>query len=282
MRVRPKSEWIWVDVPDLRIVPDELWERVQVRREQRAWMPGAHVGARRKYLLSGLLRCGECSGNYVVQFHRAGEIHYGCAVHHDRGPEVCGNRALVRRDRIEQVTLGYVFADLFTPSRLDYLTQAVNAALARMLHQTPDIVVQRERALADARRELENIMNAIRVGIITPTTKTMLLDAERRVIALEQVTREGRRRPAPVASVRSVVERYLHDLRGTLETNVDEARRMLALAIDKIVLKRDGTNLVAEFCGRLAGVLSLETDLLGSIGAGRGFLFERQARVRVT
>lgn len=73
-----------------------------------------------------------------------------------------------------------------------------------------------------------------------------------------------------MASVRSVVERYLHDLRGTLETNVDEARRMLALAIDKIVLKRDGTNLVAEFCGRLAGVLSLETDLLGSIGAGRG------------
>ena len=31
-----------------------------------------------------------------------------------------------------------------------------------------------------------------------------------------------------MASVRSVVERYLHDLRGTLETNVDEARRMLA------------------------------------------------------
>ncbi len=100
MRVRPESEWIWVDVPDLRIVPNELWERAQVRREQRAWMPGAHVGARRKYLLSGLLRCGECSGNYVVQFHRAGETHYGCAVHHDRGPEVCGNRTLVRRDRI--------------------------------------------------------------------------------------------------------------------------------------------------------------------------------------
>ncbi len=270
MRLRPKSEWIWVDVPDLRIVPNELWERAQVRREQRAWMPGAHVGARRKYLLSGLLRCGECSGNYVVQFHRAGEIHYGCAVHHDRGPEVCGNPTLVRRDRIEQVTLGYVFADLFTPSRLDYLTEAVNTALARMLQQTPDRTVQRERALADARRELESVMNAIRAGVITPTTKTMLLDAERRVIALEQATRDARKRSAPVASVRSVVERYLHDLRGTLEGNVDEARRMLSLAIDRIVLKRGGAHLVAEFYGQLAGVLSLEPDLLGSIGAGRG------------
>ena len=174
------------------------------------------------------------------------------------------------RHHIEQVTLGYVFSDLFTPPRVDYLTKAINAALARMLHQTPDVAVQRERTLADARRELENIMNAIRAGVITPTTKTMLLDAERRVIALEQATHDARKRPAPIASVRSIVERYLHDLQGTLEVNVDEARRMLSLAIDKIVLKRSGAHLVAEFCGQLAGVLTLEPDLLGSIGAGRG------------
>ena len=31
---------------------------------------------------------------------------------------------------------------------------------------------------------------------------------------------------------------------------------------------REATSLVAEFCGRLAGVLSLEPDLQGSIGAG--------------
>lgn len=45
---------------------------------------------------------------------------------------------------------------------------------------------------------------------------------------------------------------------------------MLSLAIDRIVLKREGASLVAEFCGRLTGVLRLEPDLLGSIGAGRG------------
>jgi hypothetical protein len=135
-----------------------------------------------------------------------------------------------------------------------------------------DQAIVTDSHFADARRELENIMNAIRAGVITPTTKTMLLGAERRVIALEQATRDARKRPAPMVSVRSVVERYLHDLRRTLETNVDEVRRMLSLAIDRIVLKREGASLVAEFCGRLAGMLSLEPDLLGSIGAGRGIL----------
>lgn len=36
MRVRPPAEWIWTDAPKLRIVPEDLWERVQARRRQRA------------------------------------------------------------------------------------------------------------------------------------------------------------------------------------------------------------------------------------------------------
>ncbi len=73
-----------------------------------------------------------------------------------------------------------------------------------------------------------------------------------------------------MASVRSVVERYLRDLRGTLESNVDEARRMLSLAVDKIVLRREGKRLIARVTGNLAGMFALEPDLLASVGAGRG------------
>lgn len=84
------------------------------------------------------------------------------------------------------------------------------------------------------------LSTAIQAGIITPTTKSMFEDAERRIAALEQAVRDARQQPAPVVSVRSVIERYLRDLRATLETNVDQARRLLALAADKIVLLREG------------------------------------------
>ena len=98
----------------------------------------------------------------------------------------------------------------------------------------------------------------------------MLEDAERRVAVLEQAVRDARRQPAPVVSVRSVIERYLRDLRATLEMNVDQARRLLALAVDKIVLVREGRLLVAEITGNLAGVLTLDHSMFGSVGAGRG------------
>ncbi len=37
MRVPPRREWAIVDAPDLRIVPQDLWDRVRARRQQRAW-----------------------------------------------------------------------------------------------------------------------------------------------------------------------------------------------------------------------------------------------------
>lgn len=186
MRRRPPGEWIWVDAPDLRIGPADLWERVQARLRQRAWTPGRREGPRPRYLLSGLLVCGECGGRYTVQKRRGGVRYYACTVHFDRGATVCPNGRLVRQDRVEEAILAYVFGDLFAPPRLRYLERAVDAALERLRRHGPDLAAGRERALADARRELDNIAAAIKAGIITPTTKTMLEDAERRVAALEQ------------------------------------------------------------------------------------------------
>jgi len=267
----PQAEWVWRDMPELRIVPDDVWKRVQARRQNRTWTPGSHGGTHPKYLLSGLLKCGECGANYVLRQHRPGCQHYGCAVHYDRGPPGCRNGRLVQRGALEQKILTHVFSDLFAPHRLDYTERATAVALERMTHQSADTQAEREQALAAAPRELENTSSAIRQGILTPTTKAMLEDAERPVAALEQVVQDAKRRPAPVVSVRSVIERYLHDLNATLSTNMDEARRMLRLALDKIVLRQDGQHLVAEITGNYAGILNLG-ECVSSIGAGRGIL----------
>jgi len=74
----------------------------------------------------------------------------------------------------------------------------------------------------------------------------------------------AKRRPASVLSVRSVIERCLLDLQATLSTNMDEARRMLRLALNEIVLRRDGPHLVAEITANYAGFLSLDE----CVGAG--------------
>ena len=65
-------------------------------------------------------------------------------------------------------------------------TLGTNVAHARTLF-VPAVERDRRDAedLAQARVELENIASAIRLGIVTPTTKAMLEDAERRITPFE-------------------------------------------------------------------------------------------------
>ena len=62
-----------MEVPDLRIISDELWERVQVvNRHGRDKYYATRKGAlnrtehNRKYLFSGVLYCGVCGGPYTA------------------------------------------------------------------------------------------------------------------------------------------------------------------------------------------------------------------------
>ena len=70
-RPNPPDEWITREVPDLRIVDDQLWNEVKAReRHVRHALMHDNVGVRAErarrpvYLLSNLLKCGVCGGGF--------------------------------------------------------------------------------------------------------------------------------------------------------------------------------------------------------------------------
>ena len=98
-RKRPQSEWLTIDAPDLRIIPADLWERVdrkiqQIRqafaRTANGRLCGHPSGAdlRSAYLLSGLAKCAICGGSLVAYKRKRGDGKdlYICVFHHKRGP----------------------------------------------------------------------------------------------------------------------------------------------------------------------------------------------------
>src|SRR5262249_45141879 len=94
MRMRPPEEWSWTEAPDLRIVPQTLWDQAQARREGRSQLPGGAPGRRPKYLFSGLLVCAECGSRYTLQ--DSTRSYYACSGHRNRGPAICANTKKVR------------------------------------------------------------------------------------------------------------------------------------------------------------------------------------------
>jgi hypothetical protein len=73
-----------------------------------------------------------------------------------------------------------------------------------------------------------------------------------------------------VAWLNCLLERTDLSARKSRNRNLDQARWLLALAGDKIVLVPEGRLLVTEITGYLAGVLTLDYRMFGSVGAGRG------------
>jgi hypothetical protein len=84
-RVRPLDDWVESDAPELRIVPQNLWDRAQVRLALLTTAPSGRPQYKGKYLLSGLLRCGVCGGSYTIRTPYS----YACGVNHARGGTEC-------------------------------------------------------------------------------------------------------------------------------------------------------------------------------------------------
>lgn len=95
----------------LRIVPDELWHRVEARQKLRFRDLGVRVrtGLRKrrnktKYLLSGWLRCDACRAAFAL----SNGTRYQCASHHDGGNDACSVSLSVPREQIERVFMDYM------------------------------------------------------------------------------------------------------------------------------------------------------------------------------
>jgi hypothetical protein len=107
-RDRPRNEWRIVERPELRIIDDALWARVQARIKRIAEQfkgagPGLHNrAASSPYLLTGFPKCGSCGANLAIVTgrNRGGHGKYGCPQNFNRG--ACSNRLKERADVVEE------------------------------------------------------------------------------------------------------------------------------------------------------------------------------------
>jgi len=142
----------------LRIVPDELWQRVKARQQQQAHDLGVRVKgglrARRnpfKYLLSGSLRCEACRASFAL----SNATRYQSSSHHEGGPDACAVSLSVPRDRIERVFKDYM-AGPELPRRLSEIEALWTSSAPLSIDYRPRI--------AHLEIQRKNLIEAIKAG----------------------------------------------------------------------------------------------------------------------
>ena len=84
-RLNPTSEWMSRGVPQLRIVPEDIWTAAKSRQQhtRHAVKTAGAIGVakRPQYLFSGLTKCGVCGAGFIM----TGKHRLGCFGARDQG-----------------------------------------------------------------------------------------------------------------------------------------------------------------------------------------------------
>src|SRR6266404_596518 len=263
-RVNAPDKRETVEVPELRIIDDDLWARVKARQaEVRIEMGKDGDGNalnrahRRQFLLSGLLVCGECGGSYTI----VGKDRYGCATRRSKG--TCSNAATITRQAIEERVLGGLKDRLLAPELVKEFVAEYQAEMNRAARDANHKAAALRQDLGAIERKIAGIVRAIEDGAYNPTLTRRLTELERQKAAAE-ATLAGTGAPSVVFLHPNLAEVYRQKV-ARLEEALNEpavrgeAAEILRSLIDRIVLRPlpEGDGMAAELVGDLAAILAM-------------------------
>ena len=246
----PTSEWIWRDVPHLRILSDELAEAVKRKLGLGAESFGRKAKDRRKtahrvdLYPKVLIRpvCG-CCGNPMILGRSVGKYQSFFCFNANNGIHGCTNRGYKSARIIDEAVLGTVMATLFTDDFLADLTADVNKRLAWIARQPIPSTKKLEQEIANEDRQLKRLTD--RLAKLDDThLDAVLAKAEemgRQLAAkreqLKELQRAGRRPNVKNVKEKDVVA-ALGKLRDLLQGDVGVAVQVLKALVGNVVIQK--------------------------------------------
>jgi hypothetical protein len=261
-RSNPQSHWVTTDVPQLRIVDDELWNQVKARQADmgRATSNGDpkqfNRARRPKYLFSGLTKCAECGGGYVMYWRDR----LACFGARSRG--TCTNRLTLSRQEVEERVLvalreKLMRRDLFEDFCREYVRELNRL---RMEHRAGLSSARTE--LATVEREIRKLVQAIKDGVSALSIKDELLSLEARKAELQSRLNAPEMPELLHPRLADVYREKVGSLCSALESEESRTGAVDALRalIETILLEPDGDELKILLKGDLAAMLNAARD----------------------
>jgi site-specific DNA recombinase len=233
-KARPKDEWVIVEAPELRIVSEEVWQKVQDHNKRMQEKFGiARLGGldrkdnRKDYLFSGLLICAVCGQRIVIVGGTGKTASYGCPAY--RYKRVCPNKLTIRHDRLERQVIKFLTEVVLRPDNLEY-------AISEFHHQ-----IQCEAAnYIGARKKAQDERPKLSIEL-------RRLENEARHLA-DAIARYGTDRSPALLSELSLRENRIETINTLLEESMPELPDVPIERIREFVLQQS-TNLESVLMG---------------------------------
>ncbi|WP_156842860.1 recombinase family protein [Novosphingobium aquimarinum] len=251
-----------VDVPELRIVAQTLWDDVKALQARLDHKPSLEAKRRPPKLFSHLLKCGCCGGGMSI----VSQGRYGCSTARNKG--TCDNRITVSESEIETRVLHALQARLMDKELCAAFCERYTAHLNRVRHEHNAARADYAAELDRVNRRIKKLVQSIMDGVPGAMVKDEAIELDRRKTELTQILETTE--DAPIFVHPNMAHRYsvqIQNLIASMEEpdQRDKSAQVIRKLIDKIVFtpNDDKSALVIDLIGDLAGIL-LMTEKAGS------------------
>ena len=218
------------------IVPQDLFDRVQQRLEVNRKAPARHK-AEDDYLLTTKLFCGTCGAMMVgesgTSASRGRKYHYYRCVNTKKNKTCSAKHKSVRKLPLENAVVNATMVKVMDDNFVEYIADAVMDLQGRESSELPALRQQ----LAETERGIENMLNAIQMGIINQSTKQRLdeLEERKKEIELHIIQEEIKK---PLLS-REDVTFWICRFRKLDVSRLEERRRLIDSFVNSVTIFDD-------------------------------------------
>ncbi|HEX2880319.1 MAG TPA: recombinase family protein [Polyangiaceae bacterium] len=269
--IRPKSEWIVNEYPELVIVSKDLWDTVQARIQRvYAGLRGRPAGTGpTSYLLSGLMRCGVCGGSMTITGRKLKNgvpySRFGCTTHYSRGSAVCANNVTVSEKRATRILIDTLKEKLDQPNLMEHFVSGFTKYSTALRAQGSTADDDRERRIRDCERRIANLTESLAKVGWSEALAAKLREEEGQLGTLRS-ERQGTTRSAVMPHPTAIAS-YVKNLFGLLETDPTWGREWLARFVSPVVMTPEVEGPSRRY--RATGAFDL-SFLLTAVSGGNG------------
>jgi site-specific DNA recombinase len=263
-RINPREDWVYRDVPELRILDDNLWNCVQTRlgairnsdsitkaRATKFW-----TRRRPQHLLTGKAVCGICGGPAAP----IGKDYIACSAARRQG--TCTNRTSIRRGEIERWIVDALRHQLMAPDLVSEFIRTFNDEVNRTRRDCDHRRHGLQREQKDLERRIDTLLDAFASGALKGAS------VQAKLAALEarqgEVDKElGGLSAEPVRihpNLADLYRRKVEALQGLLESDATrtEAVEIIRSLVEQVIFRpTPEAGLEVELVGDIAGMVHL-------------------------
>lgn len=216
------------------IIPEDLFNRVQERMAANKKAPAKHK-AEDEYLLTTKLFCGKCGCLMIGESgtsHQKNKVHryYKCvSVKNHKG---CDKKT-VRKEWLENLVIAQIRSIIFDDELIDILADSIMRLQSAENTALPLLKMQ----YAETQKAIDNLLNAIQQGILTPSTKQRMEELEQQKSELSvQIMKEEMTKPS---LTKDQIVFWLYRFRKLNTDKLEHRRRLIDSFVNAIFLYDD-------------------------------------------